>query len=55
MDQQHKGIDTIMYIINDETEEEVRCINIDEKRLYTMLETIWVLSLYQRLLLKFLI
>lgn len=31
MDQQHKGIDTIMYIINDETEEEARCINIDEK------------------------
>ena len=31
LDQQHKGIDTIMYIINDETEEEARCINIDEK------------------------
>ena len=31
MDQQHKGIDTIIYIINDETEEEARCINIDEK------------------------
>ena len=31
MNQQHKGIDTIMYIINDETEEEARCINIDEK------------------------
>lgn len=31
MDQQHKGIDTIMYIINDETKEEARCINIDEK------------------------
>ena len=31
MDQQHKGIDTIMYIINNETEEEARCINIDEK------------------------
>ena len=31
MDQQHKGIDTIMYIINDETEEEARRINIDEK------------------------
>lgn len=30
LDQQHKGIDTIMYIINDETEE-ARCINIDEK------------------------
>ena len=31
LDQQHKGIDTIMYIINDETEEAARCINIDEK------------------------
>ena len=31
MDQQHKGIDTIMYIINDETEEAARSINIDEK------------------------
>jgi len=31
LDQQHKGIDTIMYIINDETEEASRCINIDEK------------------------
>lgn len=31
LDQQHKGIDTIMYIINDETEEEARSINIDEK------------------------
>lgn len=31
LDQQHKGIDTIMYIINDETEETARCINIDEK------------------------
>ena len=31
LNQQHKGIDTIMYIINDETEEEARCINIDEK------------------------
>lgn len=31
LDQQHKGIDTIMYIINDETEEGARCINIDEK------------------------
>ena len=55
LDQQHNGIDTIMYIINDETEEAARCINIDEKELYTMLEIIWVISLYQRLLLKFLI
>ena len=31
LDQQHKGIDTIMYIINDETEEAARSINIDEK------------------------
>lgn len=31
LDQQHKGIDTIMYIINDETEETARSINIDEK------------------------
>ena len=31
LDQQHKGIDTIMYIINDVTEEASRCINIDEK------------------------
>lgn len=31
LDQQHKGIDTIMYIINDETEEAARSINVDEK------------------------
>ena len=31
LDQQHKGIDTIMYIINDEIEEAARSINIDEK------------------------
>jgi hypothetical protein len=31
LDQQHNGIDTIMYIINDETEEAAKSINIDEK------------------------
>lgn len=31
LDQQHKGIDTIMYIIKDGADEQVRCINIDEK------------------------
>lgn len=31
MDQQHKGIDTIIYIIEDGNDEQVRCINIDEK------------------------
>lgn len=30
LDQQHKGIDTIMYILKDDTEQ-TRCINIDEK------------------------
>lgn len=31
LDQQHKGIDTIIYIIEDGNDEQVRCINIDEK------------------------
>ena len=31
LDQQHKGIDTIIYIIKDGADEQVRCINIDEK------------------------
>lgn len=31
LDQQHKGIDTIIYIIKDGNDEQVRCINIDEK------------------------
>lgn len=31
LDQQHKGIDTIIYIIKDGDDEQVRCINIDEK------------------------
>lgn len=31
LDQQHKGIDTIIYIIKDGNDEKVRCINIDEK------------------------
>ena len=31
LDQQHKGIDTIIYIIEDGDDEQVRCINIDEK------------------------
>lgn len=31
LDQQHKGIDTIIYIIKDDNDEQIRCINIDEK------------------------
>ncbi len=31
LNQQHKGIDTIIYIIEDGNDEQVRCINIDEK------------------------
>ena len=31
LDQQHKGIDTIIYLIKDGADEQVRCINIDEK------------------------
>ena len=31
LDQQHKGIDTIIYIIKEGNDEQVRCINIDEK------------------------
>lgn len=31
LDQQHKGIDTIIYIIKDGNDEQLRCINIDEK------------------------
>lgn len=31
LDQQHKGIDTIIYIIKDGNDEQIRCINIDEK------------------------
>lgn len=31
LDQQHKGIDTIIYIIKDGNDEQVRSINIDEK------------------------
>lgn len=31
LDQQHKGIDTIIYIIEDGNDEQVRCINIDDK------------------------
>lgn len=31
LDQQHKGIDTIIYIIKNGNDEQVRCINIDEK------------------------
>lgn len=31
LDQQHKGIDTIIYIIEDGNDEQVRFINIDEK------------------------
>lgn len=31
LDQQHKGIDTIIYIIKDGNDEQVRCVNIDEK------------------------
>lgn len=31
LDQQHKGIDTIIYIIEDGNDEQVKCINIDEK------------------------
>ena len=31
LDQQHKGIDTIIYIIKNGADEQVRCINIDEK------------------------